>query len=258
MATDKKTAVKETPVEEKLKALFDLQKVSTEIDKIRTLRGELPLEVQDLEDEIEGLQTRANNLSEEVQKLSDDIVSRKNEIKEADLQIKKYVGQQDSVRNNREYDAITKEIEYQELEKQLCEKRIKEHTADMEKKKEQLADAQELIKDRSIDLESKRKELETIVEETKEDIEVLEKKAKEISKNIDERLLSAFDRIRSGARNGLAVVTVQRDACGGCFNKIPPQRQLDIRLRKKIIVCEYCGRILVDDMDNNEAIDTTK
>jgi len=258
MATDKKTAVKETPVEEKLKALFDLQKVSTEIDKIRTLRGELPLEVQDLEDEIEGLQTRANNLSEEVNKLSDDIVTRKNEIKEADLQIKKYQGQQSAVRNNREYDAITKEIEYQELEKQLCEKRIKEHTADMEKKKEQLADAQELIKDRSIDLESKRKELDTIVEETKDDIETLEKKAKEISKNIDERLLSAFDRIRSGARNGLAVVTVQRDACGGCFNKIPPQRQLDIRLRKKIIVCEYCGRILVDDMDHNEAIEASK
>lgn len=255
MATDKKNAAKELTIEEKLKALFDLQKVCTQIDKIHTLRGELPLEVQDLEDEIEGLQTRTVNLEEEVKKLSNDIVNRKNAIKEAELQIKKYEAQQETVRNNREYDAISKEIEYQELEKQLCEKKIKEHSADMENKQHMLNDARDQVKDREIDLEVKRKELETIEEETKGDVEKLEKKASDISKNIDERLLTAFNRIRSGARNGLAVVTVQRDACGGCFNKIPPQRQLDIRLRKKIIVCEYCGRILVDDWDNNAAVD---
>lgn len=257
MAT--KNAAKEPTVEDKLKALYDLQKVTTEIDKIRIQRGELPLEVQDLEDEIEGLQTRSNNLNEEVKKLSDDIVSRKNEIKEAELQIKKYEGQQDSVRNNREYDAITKEIEYQNLEKQLAEKRIKEHTAEMAKKKELLDQSVAQIEGRKIDLEAKRKELETIVEETRADEEALQAKADKISQGIDERLLTAFNRIRSGARNGLAVVTVQRDACGGCFNKIPPQRKLDISLRKKVIVCEYCGRILVDDMDKvAEAENSTK
>ncbi|MCQ2204029.1 MAG: C4-type zinc ribbon domain-containing protein [Bacteroidales bacterium] len=247
MATEKKT--KEVTIEEKLKALFDLQKVCTQIDKIHTIRGELPLEVQDLEDEIEGLQTRAANLEEEVQTLSNNIVARKNAIKEAEMKINKYQAQQESVRNNREYDAISKEIEYEDLEKQLCEKKIREHVQDMDKKQSQLEEVHELVKDRSIDLESKRQELETIEEETKGDVEKLEKKVSDISKNIDERLLNAFNRIRSGARNGLAVVTVQRDACGGCFNKIPPQRQLDIRLRKKIIVCEYCGRILVDDWD---------
>lgn len=245
--TDKKAKVtKESTIEEKLKALYDLQKVSSEIDKIRTLRGDLPLEVQDLEDEIEGLETRANNLEEEVKKLSDAIVAKKNEIKEADLQIKKYETQQDTVRNNREYDAISKEIEFQNLEKQLCEKRIKEYTAELKKKKDQAEESRLVVKDRQIDLDAKRVELNTVVAETQQEEDDLLKKANIISENIDERLLNAFNRIRSNARNGLAVVTVERDACGGCFNKIPPQRQLDIRLRKKIIVCEYCGRILVD------------
>lgn len=245
--TDKKAKVtKESTIEEKLKALYDLQKVSSEIDKIRTLRGDLPLEVQDLEDEIEGLETRANNLEEEVKKLSDAIVAKKNEIKEADLQIKKYETQQDTVRNNREYDAISKEIEFQNLEKQLCEKRIKEYTAELKKKKDQAEESRLVVKDRQVDLDAKRVELNTVVAETQQEEDDLLKKANIISENIDERLLNAFNRIRSNARNGLAVVTVERDACGGCFNKIPPQRQLDIRLRKKIIVCEYCGRILVD------------
>ncbi len=245
--TDKKAKVtKESTIEEKLKALYDLQKVSSEIDKIRTLRGDLPLEVQDLEDEIEGLETRANNLEEEVKKLSDAIVAKKNEIKEADLQIKKYETQQDTVRNNREYDAISKEIEFQNLEKQLCEKRIKEYTAELKKKKDQAEESRLVVKDRQVDLDAKRVELNTVVAETQQEENDLLKKANIISENIDERLLNAFNRIRSNARNGLAVVTVERDACGGCFNKIPPQRQLDIRLRKKIIVCEYCGRILVD------------
>lgn len=246
--TDKKAKVtKESSVEEKLKALYDLQKVSSEIDKIRTLRGDLPLEVQDLEDEIEGLETRANNLEEEVKKLSDAVVAKKNEIKDADIQIKKYEAQQDTVRNNREYDAISKEIEFQNLEKQLCEKRIKEYTAELKKKKEQAEDSRLAVKDRKIDLEAKRTELNTVVAETQQEEEELLKKVDIISESIDERLLSVFNRIRGNARNGLAVVTVERDACGGCFNKIPPQRQLDIRLHKKIIVCEYCGRILVDN-----------
>lgn len=246
--TDKKAKVtKESSVEEKLKALYDLQKVSSEIDKIRTLRGDLPLEVQDLEDEIEGLETRANNLEEEVKKLSDAVVAKKNEIKDADIQIKKYEAQQDTVRNNREYDAISKEIEFQNLEKQLCEKRIKEYTAELKKKKEQAEDSRLAVKDRKIDLEAKKTELNTVVAETQQEEEELLKKVDIISESIDERLLSAFNRIRGNARNGLAVVTVERDACGGCFNKIPPQRQLDIRLHKKIIVCEYCGRILVDN-----------
>lgn len=252
MATETKANTNELSIEDKLKALYDLQKVSTEIDKIRTLRGELPLEVQDLEDEIAGLETRVQNLDEEVKKLSDAIVAKKNEIKESELQIKKYEAQQSSVRNNREYDAISKEIEYQNLEKELSEKRIKEYTAEMKKKKELSDNSKTVIEERSKDLEVKKSELDTIVAETRQDEENLSRKADEISASIDQRLLTAFNRIRNNARNGLAVVTVQRGACGGCFNTIPPQRQLDIRLRKKIIVCEYCGRILVDDMDRKD------
>ncbi len=247
MATDNKTTAKEAAIEDRLKALYDLQKISTEIDKIRTLRGELPLEVQDLEDEIAGLETRAQNLEDEVKKLSDAIVTKKNEIREAELSIKKYESQQNTVRNNREYDAISKEIEFQNLEKQLCEKRIKEYTVEMKKKKDLADEALARIEERRVDLDEKRKELDTIVEETKSDEDALVAQAEEVSKKIDERSLQAFNRIRGNAHNGLAVATVQRDACGGCFNKIPPQRQLDIRLHKRVIVCEYCGRILVDD-----------
>lgn len=248
MATiDPKANAKEMSVEERLQALYDLQKVGSAIDKIRTLRGELPLEVQDLEDEIEGLVTRMHNMDAEVKKLSDSILAKKNEIKEADLLIKKYEAQQSNVRNNREFDSLSKEIEFQNLEKELAEKRIREFTVEMKAKKE-LADAsKQLVEERKGDLAAKKAELEEIINETKSDEEKLAEKAAQIETLIDERLLSAFHRIRKNARNGLAVVTVQRDACGGCFNKIPPQRQLDIRSRKKIIVCEYCGRILVDD-----------
>ena len=248
MATiDPKANAKEMSVEERLQALYDLQKVGSAIDKIRTLRGELPLEVQDLEDEIEGLVTRMHNMDAEVKKLSDSILAKKNEIKESDLLIKKYEAQQSNVRNNREFDSLSKEIEFQNLEKELAEKRIREFTQEMKAKKE-LADAsKQLVEERKGDLAAKKAELEEIINETKSDEEKLAEKASEIETLIDERLLSAFQRIRKNARNGLAVVTVQRDACGGCFNKIPPQRQLDIRSRKKIIVCEYCGRILVDD-----------
>lgn len=245
--TDSKVKAADMTVEERLRALYDLQKVVTEIDKIRTLRGELPLEVQDLEDEIAGLETRMTNLESDIKKMNDDILAKKNEIKEAGLLIKKYEAQQSNVRNNREFDSLTKEIEFQTLEIELCEKRIREFTAEMKSKNELLESSVKLINERKGDLKAKKAELDEIVSETKTEEERIKSKTKEIEARIDDRLLTAFKRIRKNARNGLAVVTVARDACGGCFNKIPPQRQLDIQLRKKIIVCEYCGRILVDD-----------
>ncbi len=244
--TDSKTKADQMSVEDRLRALFEFQKVVSEIDAIRTLRGELPLEVQDLEDEIEGLETRFNNLESEIKTLNDSIVAKKNEIKEAGLLIKKYEAQQSNVRNNREFDSLNKEIEFQKLEMELCEKRIREFTSELKIKKDLLKTSKEQFDERKSDLDSKKQELDNIVSETHSDEESLKLKAKEIENNIPERLLTAFKRIRKNARNGLAVVTVERDACGGCFNKIPPQRQLDIQSRKKVIVCEYCGRILVD------------
>ena len=237
---------KEISVEEKLKALFDLQLVNSEIDKIKTLRGELPLEVQDLEDEITGLTTRVANLNEDLRQIDSEITGRKGEIEGAKGLIKKYQEQQDNVKNNREYENLSKEIEFQTLDIELHEKKIREAKKLGEVKREELAKAQDLIADRQEALSQKKAELEEIVSETKQEEEKLRDKAKEIEAKIEERLLNAFKRIRKNARNGLAVVPVERDACGGCFNKIPPQRQLDIRLRKKIIVCEYCGRILVN------------
>lgn len=239
--------INEMSVEQRLKALHDLQKVASEIDKIRTLRGELPLEVQDLEDEIEGLETRVANYDSETKKLNESIAAKKNEITESGLLIKKYESQQMNVRNNREFDSLSKEIEFQKLEIELSEKRIKEFTAQMKNKKEVIDASKQLLEDRKGDLAAKKSELEEIIADTQNDEQKLEDKAKNIEGLIEERLLTAFKRIRSNARNGLAVVTVERDACGGCFNKIPPQRQLDIKSRKKVIVCEYCGRILVDD-----------
>jgi hypothetical protein len=248
MAKVKET--KDLTVEEKLKALFELQLVDSKIDDIKRLRGELPLEVQDLEDEIEGLQTRVQNYEEELAKLNDSIAHKKNEIKEAQALIKKYSEQQDNVRNNREFDSLAKEIEYQTLEIELCEKRIKEYTANIEGKDEVIKESKEILEDRVNDLKAKKAELNSIVSETQKEEEELENKSKSIQEIIEPRLLNAYKKIRENARNGLAVVTVQRDACGGCFNKIPPQRQLDVRSRKKIVVCEYCGRILVDpDME---------
>jgi predicted nucleic acid-binding Zn-ribbon protein len=248
MATlDSKASANEMPVEDRLHALYDLQKVVSEIDKIKTLRGELPLEVQDLEDEIEGLETRLTNLETEIKGISDNILSKKNEINDSELLIKKYEAQQINVRNNREYDSLTKEIEFQRLEIELSNKRIKEFTEEEKTKKVVIEDSKKLLEERKADLDTKKSELNEIVSETQTEEERLENKAKEIGTKINDRLLTAFNRIRKNARNGLAVVTVERDACGGCFNKIPPQRQLDIQLRKKIIVCEYCGRILVDN-----------
>ena len=245
MATELK-AEKEITVEEKLKALYELQKAVSQIDEIKILRGELPLEVQDLEDEIIGLNTRMENFETEIAEVVATIASKKVEIEESRMKIAKYKEQQDNVRNNREYDNLSKEIEFQTLEIELCEKRIREYTAALETKQADQKTTAEHLAERKLDLDLKKGELNEIVSETKQEEERLREYAKEIELLIEPRLLAAFKRIRKNARNGLAVVYVQRDACGGCFNKIPAQRQLDIRLRKKIIVCEYCGRILVD------------
>ena len=247
--------LKDISVEEKLRALYEMQSIDAEVDRIKTLRGELPLEVQDLEDEIVGLDTRISNLNTEVSELGDTITKKKQEIKEADLLIKKYEAQQSNVRNNREFDSISKEIEFQKLEIELCEKRIKEFTVEVANKKTQIEKSDAVLADKKADLEAKKSELDAIVSETQLEENKLNDKSAEYKNRIEDRLINAYTRIRSNARNGLAVVTVDRDACGGCFNKIPPQRQMDIRTRKKIIVCEYCGRILVDryivDYDNS-------
>ncbi|MGL4228584.1 MAG: zinc ribbon domain-containing protein [Tannerellaceae bacterium] len=246
MATEKQSAEKEYSVEEKLYALYQLQTVVSEIDRIKTLRGELPLEVQDLEDEIEGLETRVQNHVDEIKDLESSIVLQKNKIEESKALIEKYKGQLDDVRNNREYDHLTKEIEFQGLEIEFAEKKIREANAAIKIKDKEVEDAKHALNERKADLKQKKDELDEIVSETKQEEERLRETAKHIETTIEPRLLTAFKRIRKSARNGLAVVYVQRDACGGCFNKIPPQKQMDIKLRKKIIVCEYCGRIMVD------------
>jgi predicted nucleic acid-binding Zn-ribbon protein len=241
---------KEISIEEKLRALHELQLVVSAIDKIKVLRGELPLEVQDLEDEITGLKTRLHNLEDEIKSFETAISNKKISIRESQALITKYTDQQNNVRNNREFDSLAKEIEFQNLEIQLSEKRIKEFNSDMDAKNEAIKTSKNLLTDRLDDLGRKNRELEEITEETRIEEEKLKAKSEKIESFIEPRLLTAFKRIRKNARNGLAVVTIQRDACGGCFNKIPPQRQLDIASRKKIIVCEYCGRILVDEKIN--------
>lgn len=246
MVTNNNEKMQELTVEEKLQNLYELQRIDTEIDKIKTLRGELPLEVQDLEDEIAGLETRIENLKVELGELDKTSSTRKMDIKKAEEAIKKYSEQLDNVRNNREYDALSKEIEFQKLEIELQEKRIREAQKAKAEKEALMEESQKRYEDKVSDLEAKKGELNDIINETHKDEESLQTKSEELAATIDERLLTAYRRIRSNARNGLAVVTVDRDACGGCFNKIPPQRQLDIRSRKKIIVCEYCGRILID------------
>jgi predicted nucleic acid-binding Zn-ribbon protein len=248
MTTTTKKAKKpqELTVEEKLQHLYELQLVDTAIDKIRTLRGELPLEVQDLEDEIVGLETRLTNLKAELDESDKNIAQKKQEISNAEELIKKYSEQLNNVRNNREYDALNKEVEFQKLEIELQQKRIREASRIKVEKEETLANSSKQFDEKKADLEAKKAELNDIIEETHKEEEELGEKSKKLSENIDERLLAAYERIRTNARNGLAVVTVDRDSCGGCFNNIPPQRQLDIRSRKKVIVCEYCGRILID------------
>lgn len=238
--------VAEVSVEQKLVALYTLQQIDSQIDRIRIIRGELPLEVQDLEDEIIGLETRVDNIDNEMKSLSSAITEKKQAIKDSESLIKRYEEQQQNVRNNREYDSLSKEVEFQTLEIQLAEKRIREFTEKLTELEELMKIAKEKLSDRSADLEVKKSELNSIIEETEKDEKALIEKSKENEKLIEDRLLVAYKRIRTNARNGLAVVQIERDACGGCFNKIPPQHQLDIRMHKKIIVCEYCGRILVD------------
>ncbi|MBK5284403.1 MAG: hypothetical protein JJE25_03285 [Bacteroidia bacterium] len=237
---------KESSVEDKLKALYILQQVDSNIDKIRTVRGELPMEVTDLEDEIAGLETRIANSDGELAQLDEMIAKRKLAMKDSQALIKKYESQQGKVKNNREYESIVKEIEYQNLEMQLAEKRIKEHKFEIQNKKTVLESSKEVLAERKAELETKKAELDSIVAETKKEETILQKTSADAAKLIEDRLYQAYKKVREQARNGLAVVAIQRDSCGGCFNQVPPQRQLDIRQHKKVIVCEHCGRILVD------------
>ncbi len=240
---------KEVSVASKLDALYQLQRIDSEIDRIRTIRGELPLEVQDLEDELQGLETRLNKLQDEVKTLEQEAVDRKNAMKDAETAILKYKEQQNNVRNNREYESLDKEIEFQELEIKLHDKRIKEAKFNTVNKAELLNEAKLRFDLRAGDLATKKAELDEIISETQKDEEILITKSEKAKSAIEERLVVAYIRLRQNAKNGLAVVSVDRDSCGGCFNKIPPQRQLDIQTKRKIIVCEHCGRILVPKED---------
>tara|TARA_B100001540_G_scaffold313917_1_gene337767 strand:- start:1173 stop:1928 length:756 start_codon:yes stop_codon:yes gene_type:complete len=242
----KKNTAKKISIEEKLKALHQLQLIDTDIDNIRIVRGELPLEIEDLESIIEGLNSRLDKFNEELQVLKDQINSSKNTVDLANEAIKKYETQLKNIKNNREYTSLTKEIEYQNLEIQLAEKNKIQSEANILHKQEILNACQQEIDEKVEELKIKQKELDTIVKETEKEEKALLKRSEKAEKIIDERLLGAYKRIRSKVVNGLAVVSVERDACGGCFSKIPPQRQLDIQLHKKIITCEHCGRIMVD------------
>ncbi|MDR3219656.1 MAG: C4-type zinc ribbon domain-containing protein [Dysgonamonadaceae bacterium] len=241
-----KSIAEDLSVEQKLINLYNLQTMLSEIDKIKTLRGELPLEVQDLEDEVAGLQTRIQNFQLDIKEIDTTIGQQRIKITDSNSLTAKYKEQLDNVRNNREFDSLSKEIEFQGLEVELAEKKIREFTAEAKIIQEEIVKSKTLLDERQIDLKSKKEELDEIVSETKIQEEQVREKAKQLETTIEPRLLAAFKRIRKSARNGLAVVYIQRDACGGCFNKIPPQRQLDIKLRKKTIVCEHCGRIIID------------
>ena len=233
-------------VEEKLKTLYQLQTTLSAIDEKKALRGELPLEVQDLEDDIAGLNTRVEKIKGEIEDFQQAVSQKKAEINEAQASVERYKKQLDDVKNNREYDTLTKEIEFQTLEIELCNKKIREAGIKVEERQNDLKHAEEQIADRRQALEEKKNELDEIIDETRAEEERLKEKAKDLEIKIEPRLLTSFKRIRKNARNGLGIVYVQRDACGGCFNKIPPQRQLDIKMHNKIIVCEYCGRIMID------------
>lgn len=246
MATDKTKQEKELTVEERLKALYDLQTILSEIDRIKTIRGELPLEVQDLEDEIAGLGTRIQNFKDEIDELNAGIREQHKAIDEASALIDKYTEQQNNVRNNREFDFLSKEIEFQHLNIELAEKKINDFKRLIEQKHADVEVAENHLADREHILAEKKGELNEIVSETKQDEEKLRDQAKKLEVKIEPRLLAAFKRIRKNARNGLGIVYIQRNACGGCFNRIPPQRQMEIKMHKKVIVCEYCGRIMID------------
>ena len=233
-------------VEDKLKTLYQLQTTLSAIDEKRALRGELPLEVEDLEDEIEGLTTRIEKIQNEIDEFQQAVVTKKSEILDAQTLLARYKAQLDDVKNNREYDTLSKEIEFQTLEIELCNKKIREAQNRINEKNLEKTQSNELLEDRQKELDLKKSELDDIMAETRAEEERLKLKTIELEAKIEPRLLLSFQRIRKNARNGLGIVYVQRDACGGCFNKIPPQRQLDIKMHKKIIVCEYCGRIMID------------
>lgn len=245
-------AAKELSVEEKLKQLWDLQEIDSRVDKIKIMKGELPMEVKELEDEIEGLHTRLKNAQDEMAELEEEIKNRKNAKALAKELITRYEKQQNNVKNNREYDALSKEIELQKLEMQLCDKKIADSTTKIEMKQGSLEETEKVIKEREKNLKNKKKELEKIIDETEKEEVELQKESDKQAKKVEDRLLKAYKRIRGAYKNGLAVVAVLRDSCGGCFAKIPPQRQAEIRQRKRIITCEHCGRILVA-WDNEEA-----
>ncbi|MBQ7042504.1 MAG: hypothetical protein IJN66_07350 [Muribaculaceae bacterium] len=246
MATDKTKKEQSLTVEQRLKALYELQTILTEIDRIKTIRGELPLEVKDLEDNIEGLHTRVEKYQNEIDELRRNSVAESEKINEAQAKIARYKEQLDNVRNNREFDLLSKEIEFQSLEIELCQKHINEYSRVIDNKSREIAATEETLVDRNHILQEKKTELEEIVSETRQDEERLREQAKALEPSIDARTLAAFKRIRKNARNGLGVVYIQRNACGGCFNRIPAQKQMEIKMHKKIIVCEYCGRIMID------------
>jgi len=248
MAPKKTIETAEYSTEEKIVALYELQKIDSKIDEINKIKGELPLEVQDLEDEVAGLEARMSNINGEIEELNLLTGQRKEEIEEAKRLTARYTEQQNNVRNNREFDSLTKEIEYQRLVIELAEKRLKEYAAEIKVKKGLIENTETLCSERKIDLDNKRGELQTIEQETAKEVEALKTLKAKTESRIDERLILAYKRIRKNVRNGLAVVIVKRDACGGCFNRIPPQKQSDIRMSKKVIVCEYCGRLLVSDL----------
>jgi predicted nucleic acid-binding Zn-ribbon protein len=237
----------EATVEQKLRSLFNLQLIDSKIDQLHNIRGELPMEVRDLEDEIEGLETRIANLKKEIDELKASVDGRKAAIKDSQGLIAKYESQQTNVKNNREYLALSKEVEMQKLEIMASEKKIKDFQNQTEERKEQLENTKKHLDDRKKDLEHKRGELNNITKETEKEEDYYNQHREEAAKMIDDRLRNAYQRVRNNMKNRLAVVTIDRDACAGCFSKIPPQRQLDIRQRKKIIVCENCGRIIVDN-----------
>ena len=235
-------------VEEKLKCLFELQRADSEIDRLRKLRGELPDQILDMEEEIEGLKNKNLKIENEIKAVTTSVTDKKNEITICEEKIEKYKTQQNDVKNNREFDSLTKEIEFQNLEIQLCKKRIKEYTVKTNDKKDLLKIAKDQLKEKQLDLKQKKDELDEIVADTQKDEEKLITKSKELSKKIEERILFSYNRLRGNMSNRLAIVSIQRNSCGGCFNQIPPQRILDIATRKKLIVCEHCGRILVDSV----------
>jgi len=244
----------EITVKEKLTGLYKLQLIDSKIDEIKRLRGELPLKVQDLEDEVTGLTTREDNFKAEIEKLSDQIKEKKEQIKNSKELIKKYNKQQKDVRNNRQFDAITKELEFQELDIELSEKRIKEYDILLKNKKSEIEEVTKEIAEKKEELEKSKNELDAIVAETKKEEDILQAESKKVEKVVEDRLLIAYKRIRKAMRNGLGVVAVSREACGGCFNKLPPQRQLDVASNKKVIVCEFCGRILIGEDLKEEVI----